>query len=170
MRYFCTMICALLVGFLSPVQADEAGPLGLLETFEGEWRSSDPAFGGPAQTVMQWSRTLDGKFMRLDYRIEMRPDTDDASVFEGVAFYRLENADELRAFWADNSGDLHPIRAERRDNGLHVEWGVEGGKQGRTLYDMIAPGEVEVTDWIKTDDGWRQFNHNAFTRVLKDAQ
>jgi len=170
MRTLHTIICALLVCFFSPAQGEESGPHGLLEAFEGEWRSSDPAFGDPAQTEMQWSPTLDGKFMRLDYRIDMRPDTENPASFEGVAFYRLESKDELRAFWADNSGDLHPIRAERRDDGLHVEWGVDGAKQGRTLYELAAPDELQVTDWIKTEDGWRQFNHNVFTRASKDAQ
>lgn len=170
MRTLSTVVCALLVFFLSSAHAEENGPLALLDAFEGEWRSSDPAFGAPAQTAMQWSRTLDGKFMRLDYRIDMRSSGDNAATFEGVAFYRLESGDELRAFWADNSGDLHPIRAERRDDGIQVEWGVEGAKQGRTLYDLVAPDTIEVTDWIRTEDGWRQFNHNSFTRTPKDAQ
>lgn len=166
MRRFYAMVCVLLFCFLTPAQAEEAGPLALLEAFEGEWRSNDPAFGGPAQTTMRWSRTLDGKFMRLDYRIEMRPETENAALFEGVAYYRLEKGDELRAFWADNSGDLHPIRAERKDDGLHVEWGVEGAKQGRTLYNLVRADEMQVTDWIRAEDGWRQFNDNRFARSV----
>lgn len=166
MRILSTIICALLVYFLSSAQAEEGGPLALLDAFEGEWRSSDPAFGGPAQTAMQWSRTLDGKFMRLDYRIDMRSGAENAASFEGVAFYRLESKDELRAFWADNSGDLHPIRVERRDDGLHVEWGADGAKQGRTLYNLVSSDEMQVTDWIKTEDGWRQFNDNRFARFV----
>jgi hypothetical protein len=45
-------------------------------------------------------------------------------------------------------------------------WGREGGKQGRTRYQLADDGSITVTDWIKTPDGsWQQFNENVFVRV-----
>ena len=74
------------------------------------------------------------------------------SIFQGVAYYRDTGDDVVKAFWADNSSDLHPIVAERDHNALIANWGVEGGKQGRTRYEVLSSGEFEVTDWIKAAD------------------
>ncbi len=136
----------------------------LLAQFKGEWRSDGSAFGGAAESEMIWAPALNGKFFRLDYRVAVTRDDGAAFTFEGVAHYRLANDETLTAYWADNSGDLHPIRAEREGDALLSHWGVEGGKQGRTRYALLPTGEIEVTDWIKTTDGWRQFNQNQFTK------
>ena len=114
---------------------------------------------------MTWSPALNGRFVRLDYRIEMRPAPDQMSLFQGIAYYKAEGGDKLDAFWADNFGELHPISAEHDESALVALWGVEGSKQGRTRYELIAPDKIEVTDWIKTPEGWRQFNHTVFTRL-----
>lgn len=153
-------LCSIFLN-LSPAFAQQPDAAQLLEDFKGEWTSTDPAFGAPAQSAMRWSSALGEKFSRLNYRIEMN---EGASVFEGVAYYRKAPGEKLTAFWADNSGDLHPITAVRDGQALVAHWGVEGEKQGRTRYELVSVDEIEVTDWIKTDEGWRQFNHNVFRR------
>lgn len=135
-----------------------------LDRFIGAWTSNGDAFGGPAQSMMIWAPAFDGKFTRLEYRIEMQRG-EKTPVFEGVAYYQAADGPEWRAFWADNSGDLHPIRAERDGDALVAHWGVSGGKEGRTRYELTAAGEIIVTDWIKTAEGWRQFNRNMFTKT-----
>lgn len=157
-----------------PVQAQKLPKR--LNPFEGEWISSGPAFGVPAQSTMRWSSALDGRFSRLDYRIEMHTGEDPktreetTAIFEGVAYYQFKGAYKLRAFWADNSGDLHPITADWEGDALISDWGVAGKKQGRTRYELIRYDEMEVTDWIKTGEGWRQFNHNVFKLQPKEDQ
>ncbi|WDI32664.1 hypothetical protein PUV54_05570 [Hyphococcus flavus] len=146
--------------------AAEENTVSLLKQLEGVWVSDGDAFGGPAKTTMQWSKALDGKFMRLEYKIDMRPGTQNASVFAGTAYYQRSPDDPVRAFWADTQGSLHPIAATREDNALIAHWGREdAGEQGRSRYELLSSGEVRVTDWVKTDDGWRQFNQNTFIRV-----
>lgn len=134
------------------------------ERFIGVWTSNGDAFGGPARSMMVWAPAFEGKFTRLEYRIEMQRG-EETPVFEGVAYYRTADGPEWRAFWADNSGDLHPIRAERDGEALIAHWGREGGKQGRTRYELTPAGEIVVTDWIRTAEGWRQFNQNTFIKV-----
>lgn len=133
-----------------------------LEAFVGVWVSSGPAFGAPAKSTMRWVPDLNGNFLRLNYRIEMQSSDAPMAVFEGVAYYKNSTDGKLRAFWADNSGDLHPITADWDGDALVSDWGVAGKKQGRTRYQLIRYDEMAVTDWIKTDEGWRQFNHNVF--------
>lgn len=150
-----------------PAAAEKAEP-SIFDQLAGAWISDGPAFGAPAASRMQWQSSLDGKFTRLDYKIEMRSPEGTLSTFEGVAFYRAAGEHSIDAFWADNSGDLHPISAEHEGDALIAHWGVEGGKQGRTRYELSSVDEITVTDWIKTDEGWRQFNHNVFKRVSAD--
>ncbi len=135
-----------------------------LQAFQGEWVSSNEAFGAPALSVMQWTPDLGERFLRLNYRIEMQTGGETPAVFEGIAFYKSVSDKELRAFWADNSGDLHPINAEWDGTTLVSHWGVIGKKQGRTRYDLVDDDEMVVTDWIKTEENWRQFNRNIFHR------
>lgn len=149
-----------------PVAAGENTARSIFDLIAGDWRSDGPAFGAPASSRMNWTPALDGKYFHLDYKIEMQTSEGAKSVFHGVAYYRDTGDDIVNAFWADNSGDLHPISAERDGNALIAHWGVVGGKQGRTRYELSTSDEIAVTDWIKTADGWRQFNHNVFVRAL----
>lgn len=159
------ILIALLAIALLPQPAVAADAGALLTRLAGTWISDGPAFGSPAQSRMEWAPALDGKFAKLDYRIEMTPPGGAVRVFEGAAFYRAAGDG---AFWADNSGDLHPIRVEAEESALVAHWGVEGGKQGRTRYELLADGGVKVTDWILRDGDWRRFNENVFTRVKDD--
>ena len=159
------LIAALLLA-ASSAQADITA---LLTQFEGEWTSSGDAFGMSAATSMRWETALGGRYVHLSYVINMQTAEGEPRSFEGVAYYQLGEGDVIEAFWADNSGDLHPIRARRIGDRLESYWGRTGGKQGRTYYALLEPNRMLVTDWIKTDDGWRQFNSNEFTRVLSDA-
>ena len=130
-----------------PAAADDAQ--ALLPRLLGDWQAQGEAFGRPAHSFMTWTSHLDGRFMRLDYRIEMARDADT----------------RFDAFWADSSGDLHPIAATRDGDALVAHWGMDGHKQGRTRYELLDADRIEVTDWIKTADGWRQFNQAVFARV-----
>lgn len=150
----------------APARAEDLA--GLLEQFEGEWISDGPAFGGAAESIMIWAPALNDKFYRLDYSVAVTRDDGAAFTFEGVAHYQLGEGETLSAYWADNSGDLHPIRAERDGDALVAHWGVDGAKQGRTRYELVSSGEIDVTDWIRTKDGWRQFNSNRFVKLAAE--
>lgn len=154
-------ICASLFMTAGSAAADERL---LLEQFVGAWSSNGDAFGGPAQTAMTWTPVLSGKFIRLDYRIEM-PRGAETAVFEGAAYYKPEGDGRWSAFWADSSGELHPVSAARDGDAIVSHWGVEDVKYGRTRYELLPNGEMEVTDWIQRDQDWRQFNQNTFTRI-----
>ena len=154
----------ILMAWSGSAAAEKTEP-SIFDLLAGEWISDGDAFGRPASTTMHWAPSLGGKFVQLDYKIVMQVGDDATSNFEGVAYYRDLEGDQFKAFWADNAGDLHPITAERDGSALIAHWGVEGGKQGRTRYELTASGDIAVTDWIKTDEGWRQFNHNIFVRA-----
>lgn len=153
---------SLIAGALAYAEDNDTAPV--IEQLIGHWSAQGEAFGAPAKSEMRWERDLGGQFIRLSYRIEMERG-EDISVFQGVAYYGDLLDGDYRAFWADNSGDLHPIRAREEENALVSNWGVEGGKQGRTRYELAEGGGVQVTDWIKDGDDWRQFNQALFKRT-----
>ena len=164
MRNYLVILIAFVVVIGSSVSAQSQSSAPIIEQLSGTWVSGGDAFGVPARTTMRWEETLGGKFFRLDYRIEMQREGGAPSVFEGVAYYRHAGNEAYTAYWADNGGELHPIKGEREGNALIAHWGAEGAKQGRTRYQLLPNGAVEVTDWIKTAEGWRQFNKNSFVR------
>lgn len=156
-----SMLAALALVIIKPALAQDAP---ITETFIGTWVSEGDAFGAPAHSRMVWSSALEGAFTRLEYRIEMNPEAARPSVFAGAAYYKRDGDGGYRAFWADSNGDLHPIIAVREGGALQANWGVAGAKQGRTRYELIAEDKMRVTDWLLTDEGWREFNQNDYTR------
>ncbi|MBT8473127.1 MAG: hypothetical protein HKP25_09415 [Marinicaulis sp.] len=158
---FLGLIVALVFLPLASATAEEKS---ILEKFEGTWGSEGDAFGSPAESTMVWSRALNDKFYRLDYRIEMRPASGEPQTFEGLAIYRADD-DGYYAYWADTSGDFLPVTAIRDGDALVAHWGETGAKQGRTRYELIDGDKIEITDWILTPEGWRRFNNNVFARA-----
>ena len=156
------ILTALMCAAAAPALAEDAP---IVEAFLGSWSSDGDAFGGPARSTMAWSGVLGGAFTHLEYRIEMRPGEDRSAVFEGTAYYKHDGEGAYRAFWADSNGDLHPVAAAREASSLVVHWGRAGSKQGRTRYELVGDDEMLVTDWLLTDEGWRMFNQNSFTRA-----
>ncbi|NNC38584.1 MAG: hypothetical protein EX271_01735 [Acidimicrobiales bacterium] len=136
-----------------------------IEKFLGKWQSTGDAFGQPAVSTMVWTLALEGRFIRLDYSIDPPNKENAKSIFSGVAYYKMGDDGSYTAFWADTSGDLHPLNASFADNTLTTIWGVEGEKLGKTRYALGADGNITVTDWIMRDGEFRQFHHNTFAPV-----
>lgn len=128
----------------------------------GEWQSAGTSFGRPTKSTAVWSSVLNDRFYKIEYQIDFVDIDDASSSFQGVAFYKI---DESGGFWADNNGELHPISTAVTNDSLLANWGRDGGKQGRTKYELISKSELRITDWIKTDSGWRQFNQNSYHRI-----
>ncbi len=136
-----------------------------LASLIGRWKSNGDAFRQPAETIMTWEPALNGQHVRLSYTIKFVNPAGPGGSFEGVAYYDHKGDGTFEAFWADNSGDLHLITATWDDKTLMSDWGREGGKQGRTRYQLADDGTITVTDWIKNRSGeWQQFNENVFER------
>lgn len=171
MRHASRMIGGVLVAIIalvSPLNSTQAADETILSSFEGEWTSTDDAFGQSAKSTMTWSKALGGKFTQINYEIQMTSDAGQTSSFTGLGYYRHQEGGSFKAFWADNTGDLHPILAKEDGNALVSIWGVEGSKLGRTRYELNDDGTLTVTDWIKSNNEWKQFNSNTFTRVSED--
>jgi len=160
-------IIALVLLIAQPAAADNDT---IFDALLGHWQAKGNAFGAPSTSDMYWvNAKLGGKFFRLEYQINRTTPDGTKPIFSGIAYYQKPASpvtanDKIKAFWADTNGNLHPISAMVEDNALISNWGTPDTEQGRTRYQLMELGTVEVTDWVKTPDGWRRFNHTVFNR------
>lgn len=112
-----------------------------------------------------------GQLMKRDSHVELHVDpgvrpslfvlkwrsvvaTDPRGSFEGVAMYADKGNGELAATWWDSQGATHPIKAAVVENAMTSHW----GDNGRTVYTLLASGDLEVVDSVKRPDGaWGEF-------------
>lgn len=150
--------------------AAAADPTSLLSSFVGRWQAEGEAFGAPSSSTMVWTDTaMGGKFFQLDYQINRTTDEGLLPIFAGRAHYRKSTDQQLQAFWIDTNGNLHPVSAIIEGSALVAHWGTVATEQGRTHYQLNEQDILEVTDWVKSSDGWRQFNHTLFTRTKPNS-
>jgi hypothetical protein len=135
-----------------------------LSDLVGQWRSSDPALGGPAVSRLAWQPVLDGHFFEVRYSIHRGDAAASAPLFAGRALYRVQATADIEAFWADSNGDLLPIRARIEGSALVATWGNADGKRGRTRYELDDAGSLQVTDWLWRDEQWVTFSRLRFER------
>lgn len=158
------ILAASITGF--PVNAqDKPSPTAqqsdLMKEFAGKWEATGTSFGLPSKSEMTWTEDLAGKFYRIEFRIDMERD-EKTQTFLGHGYYRKGSTD---GFWADTGGDLHPMVTNYTEYALNTIWGEAGGKQGRSRYELTKDGDIEVTDWVLQESGWREFNRTLFRRA-----
>ena len=144
-------------------ESADAPAISLLDRVTGRWIADGNSFGPKTVSELDWTKTLDGKFYRIDYRI-LRPDND-GYLFTGVGHYRVGKGTTTSGYWADSGGDLHPLSVRFDNDQIETIWGRANGKMGRTHYALEADDTfLRVTDWMLTPAGWKQFNTALFTR------
>lgn len=80
--------------------------------------------------------------------------SDPRGPFEGAAVYEDKGNGEFTATWWDSQGATHAIKASVNGNSMTSLW----GDNGRTVYTILASGELEVVDSVKRPDGaWGEF-------------
>ena len=141
----------------------DAPVISLLDRVSGQWIAEGNSFGSKTVSELDWAKTLDGKFYRIDYRIQAAEKG--RIIFAGVGHYRATKTGATSGYWADSGGELHPLSIVFADDRIETIWGRADGKMGRTYYALEADDTfLRVTDWLLTPKGWRQFNTALFTR------
>lgn len=149
-----------------PQPASKGAPAGLLERLLGSWTGAGTILGQPSSIDLQWTRVLDGRFVRLTHtsRIGAAPKT---VVFEGHAYYEAQPGGGYRATWFDSSGQTRPITALTRDNAVVASWGSPATEEGETTYHLLDDGRLDVVDRVRGRNGvWREFGRTRLSRTL----
>ncbi|MBV7255172.1 hypothetical protein KCG44_00080 [Pacificimonas sp. WHA3] len=151
---------ALVLGAAVPgvAQTAEDGPKALT----GDWHSDCDAWGTPAKCTLRWMPGLHETQMNLEY--DVRAADGGARLFMGQGVYRMGD-DDLSGYWIDTNGSLHPLHAVWQDRTLITHWGEAQTERGRSEYRMGEDGTLIVTDWVLTEDGWREFMRVQYRRA-----
>lgn len=159
------MLACVAAGLPAAAQSP-AAPADVVQRLVGRWTGSGTILGQPSTLELQWTRVLDGKFVRPTHvsRIGPAPKT---TTFEGHAYYEAQPAGGYRATWFDSSGLTRPITAAAAGDALVASWGSASTEEGETTYRLLADGQLEVVDRVKGRNGvWREFGRTRLSRTL----
>ena len=137
----------------------------MLSQFVGTWKGEGKITGLDSRIVMSWENVLDGKFVKLSFRNEMKKKDGGTQVFEAYAYYKPIDEQKYKGSWFDSGGELHPLDATIEGNALNTLWGTAETKLGRTIYRLVDDKKMEVVDSIRLKDGtWREFGRAVYIR------
>lgn len=132
----------------------------------GSWTGEGKAFGMPSRPEMRWELALNGKFIKLTYKTEMKSSKGETQIFEGHGYYKSLGSGKYQGTWFDSQGEQHPINATFENDALTANWGTPETKMGKTVYRLITPNEMELTDSIRKKDGtWQEFSRARLKRI-----
>lgn len=139
--------------FLStPVTAQTTAPV--FDRLVGDWRGEGMLMGQTAQFTMSWTRH--GGLAVLTFSNAVADSAGQVTpVLEAAAVYRTAYASP-EAVWLDSRGVRVEIQWAATDSTLVADWSAPN-EAGRTTYRVVADDAIEVTDEVRTDEGWRTF-------------
>jgi len=145
-------------GLYNPVQGAASGA-SVLAALAGAWIGSGTVQSREAHVELRVEPVLGGRFTRLGW--SNLGGKEGHELFEGLAIYEQRPDGVLAASWWDSQGSRYSVSATADATSLTALW----GERGRTVYRLLATGELEVTDSAKQPDGgWREFGRTTLKR------
>jgi hypothetical protein len=146
-------------GMYHPVKSATSEKTSFLRQIQGGWIGTGAVMKREAHVELTITPVLGERFVHLHWI--NNGGKDGRELFEGLAIYE-ERADEtLAATWWDSQGARHAVTASVEGSALTALW----GERGKTVYRVLGPGELEVTDSVKRPDGsWAEFGRSTLKR------
>ena len=161
-----SLVCFWMWLLLSQVGSSKVIQDDISSKLAGSWAGEGKAFGRPSRPEMKWELTLNGKFIKLNYKNEMKSSKGETQIFEGHGYYKSLGGGKYQGTWFDSQGEQHPISATFENDALTANWGTPETKLGKTVYRLIAPNEMELIDSIRKKDGtWQEFSRAKLKRM-----
>lgn len=143
----------------SSLTAQTTAPV--FDRLAGEWQGAGTLMGRSAEFTMTW--TPHGELATLAFSNAFRDSTGAVTpVLEAVAAYRTVS-ETPEAVWLDSRGVRIEIDWQATDSTLVADWSAPN-ESGRTTYRVRGPDAVDVTDEVRTDEGWRTFATARYRR------
>lgn len=146
-----------------PLGAQTTSPV--FDRLAGEWQGEGRLMGRDAEFTMTW--TLHGALAVLTFGNAFADTAGQVTpVLDAAAVYRTDAATP-EAVWLDSRGVRIEIEWQGTDSTLVANWSAPS-EAGRTTYRLVAgdAGDaVEVTDEVRTDEGWRTFATARYRRM-----
>jgi hypothetical protein len=147
--------------FLSPpLTAQSTAPV--FDRLVGEWHGEGVLLGRTAEFAMSWAHR-DGLAI-LTFANALADSAGEVTpVLEAAAIYRSAYRTP-EGVWLDSRGVRVEIRWQATDSTLMADWSAPD-EEGRTTYRVLADDAVEVTDEVRTAEGWRTFGTARYRRA-----
>lgn len=138
--------CFSVIILSSAVLADEGYP-------RGTWEAPCDAWGTAAICRSVWAEGMHSSHSTQTYSIT-HAETGDV-MFAGRGLYRIDGAD-VRGYWEDSQGAVHPLLGSWDGTALQVIWGTPETEVGRSTY-TLSNVELTTVDEVQDDGAWRTF-------------
>ena len=133
--------------------------VSFLTKLQGGWIGSGQLMRRESHVELEVERVLGRPLFALKWRNLVVGDP--RRPFDGAAVYEDKGNGEFAATWWDSQGAKHIIKAAATDSAMTSFW----GENGRTIYTLLASGELEVVDSVKRPDGsWGEFARATLRR------
>jgi hypothetical protein len=146
-------------GMYNPVKSAVSEKTSFLRSLAGGWIGTGTVADREAHVELSVTPVLGGHFVRL--RWANNGGKDGRDLFEGLAIYEEHPDGTLSATWWDSQGERYAVTASVEGPAMTTLW----GERGRTVYHLLATGELEVTDSLKNPDGtWDELGRTTLKR------
>ena len=155
---------AIILSFTPTTPTLASNPL----SFIGHWASTCEFFGATAQCELEWRAGLHPSLVEMQFTVLDSPasignETEAGLMFKGRSVLKQEEG-AFRGFWQASNGDIHPLFARLESGTLTSYWGEAATELGRSEYQLLEDGSLQVKDWVLTDEGWQLFMEVEYQR------
>lgn len=126
----------------------------------GTWDGKGTLMGNPATFHMEWSTTLNGAFVYLNFSNAF---TDTQGVTRKLTSHGYYHLDNKKGVWIDSRGVILPLILDLASNRLTVVWGNENTEQGKTIYTILKNG-MQVEDYVLRNGRYILFGTAEYVR------
>lgn len=158
-----TLAVLALASSLTPSSLTAQATAPVFDRLAGEWQGEGTLMGRNAEFAMTWK--VHGELATLVFTNGFSDSTGALTpVLEAVAAYRTVR-ETPEAVWLDSRGVRIEIDWQAPDDStLVADWSAPS-ESGRATYRVVGSEVVEVTDEVRSDDGWRTFATARYGRL-----
>lgn len=134
------------------------------DEFIGNWTGKGTLFGAEANFKMSWKRTVDDKFIELNFENRFKTANGEQKL-TAKAIYWFTDEENLKGNWYDSRGFVFPLKAEFKNKTLTSLWGdSDSVEKGKTVY-QLTDKAITVQDYVWRDGEMSPFGSSVYEKV-----
>lgn len=131
------------------------------DIFIGNWTGKGTLFGTEGNFSMSWKKTVDDKFIELNFENMYTTADGTKQKLSAKAIYWFTDEEHLKGNWYDSRGVVFPLKAEFKKKTLTALWGDDDSEErGKTVYQLTDNKNIIVTDFV-----WQNGKMNPFGKA-----
>ncbi len=134
--------------------------VSLRKALIGQWKGTGSLMGNTATFQMQWSTTLNKKFVHLSFSNSFTDKQGTTRTLASEAYYNFKTK---KGIWVDSRGVILPLVLAVTSDTLTVLWGDTQTEQGKTTYRLVNKG-IQVEDHVLRNERYFLFGKASYIR------